>query len=108
MEEILPLLRSLGYGCTYLPGPDEAVAGPSRPDLVVLSGEILGGARGLAYQRLRMTFPGVPIVIVAHVRSLSAAIGFLRAGAADYLCAPLAPDEARERLEEILGRPVKI
>lgn len=106
MEELLPMLRELGYGCTYVPGVDELIGPNSEIDLLLVPSDIPGGPRGRGMNRLQQLHPGLPVVVIAHVRSLSVAIEFFRSGVADYLPAPLLPGQIQERLEEALSRPV--
>ena len=54
--------------------------------------------------KLRGLFPGAAIIVVARCRSLAAAVEFFRAGAVDYLPAPLSREELRERLYAALTR----
>lgn len=99
LEEDLPLLESLGYRCAYLPSVQEVGSYETVPDLLLVSQEIPGGAHGETFAHVRSRFPDVPIVVVAHLRSLSLAIEFFRQGVIDYLLAPLDPDDTRQRLE---------
>jgi len=99
MEDLLPFLRELGYACTYVQDVKDLAPGDALPDAVILSAAIPGGAHGRAFARLREAFSGIPLLVVAHVRSLSTAIEYFRAGADDYLPAPLTPEDTRERIE---------
>ncbi len=101
LENSLPLFRELGYRCTYVPDVAEIVGATDTPEIVIFSGELRGGAHGEDFARLRERFPGVPLVAVAHVRSLTTAIDFFRQGVTDYLLAPLAAEEVALRLELI-------
>ena len=98
LEEELPLFRDLGWACTYVQSADELSGEEVQPDAVILSGRLPGGPEGRAFARLQRIFPHAPLLVVASVRSLSAAVAFFRAGADDYLSMPLAPEEIRQRL----------
>ncbi|MBN2712687.1 MAG: hypothetical protein JXR97_09715 [Planctomycetes bacterium] len=106
LEECLPVLRDLGYACTYIPDVASLYKGCEFPDLLVVSAEINGGPGGADFREITQTFPGVAVMAIAHVRSLSTAIAFFRAGVVDYLPVPFARDEASERIEAALLAPV--
>lgn len=74
------------------------------PDIVFFSAEIGGGAGGDEFLALLARAENIPLVAVARLRSLAQAVGFFRAGAADYLSLPLDADDARERAFAALDR----
>lgn len=98
LEELLPGLEELGCRCTYVEAPSELTASSADPDVIVLSGDIQGGAHGDELSRVKSLFPGVPLLVVARVRSLSAAIDFFRSGLTDYIPAPVSYEELEERI----------
>ncbi len=104
LEDLLPFFRELGYACTYVQEIQELRARGVQADAIVASDSIPGGAQGAAFTHIRRTFPSRPVLVVAHLRSLATAIDFFRAGVADYLPAPLRPEETRERIEVAIRR----
>lgn len=104
MEDYLPFFRGLGFDCDYAAGAAEIGDGEAKPDAFVVCAELPGGAHGEEYRRLAEFAGSTPVVAVAHVRSLSSAIDFFRAGVVDYLPAPLREDEARERILAAIAR----
>jgi PAS domain-containing protein len=99
LEDLLPFFRSLDYACTYVQEIHELRARGVQADAIIASDSIAGGPRGAAFTHIRRTFPTRPVLVVAHLRSLATAVGFFRAGVADYLSAPLRAEETRERIE---------
>ncbi len=104
LEDMLPLFRGLGYECCYVPDPDELSGTDMMTDVVIVSASIKGGPHGTAFANLRRKFSRRPLMVIAHVRSLSTAIEFFRAGADDYLPAPLTPEEARRRIQSAISK----
>src|SRR5450631_4218166 len=81
-----------------------AVAGRTRPDLVVLD-LMLPGLSGLEVcSRLRETRPDLPIVMLTALGEESDRILGLELGADDYLVKPFSPRELVLRVQSVLRR----
>lgn len=74
------------------------------PDAVIFSAEIAGGVEGQLFGELIGEAGDIPLLAAAKLRSLSQALGYFRAGAADYLPLPLDPEETRDRLYAALEK----
>lgn len=84
---------------TYFEGLPNDDDWNSPPEIIFFSAEIPGGSAGKTFENLVEKTHAIPIVAISKVRSLAQAVGFFRAGAADYLTLPLDEDDAREALE---------
>lgn len=81
-----------------------AVAGRTRPDLVVLD-LMLPGLSGLEVcRRLRETRPDLPVVMLTALGEESDRILGLETGADDYLVKPFSPRELVLRVQSVLRR----
>src|SRR5262245_20326221 len=86
-------------GCSVV-HPARIRAGGSRPvdvAVVVTTGDVA------AVQSVRRTHGTVPVVVVVACGSEELAIAALRAGADDYLRAPVTPEELGASIERVLG-----
>jgi len=71
-----------------------------RYDLVFVDIELLsGGDRNAVYHdaiaALKQNFPGIDIVVITSPRNIREAVQAVKAGASDYVTAPLDPEEVR-------------
>jgi DNA-binding response OmpR family regulator len=81
-----------------------AVAGRTRPDLVILD-LMLPGLSGLEVcRRLRQTRPELPVVMLTALGEESDRILGLETGADDYLVKPFSPRELVLRVQSVLRR----
>jgi CheY-like chemotaxis protein len=103
---MLPQLRACGYECVYAVVSGSQTLAAERADLLLACSELPGGAGGKEFRRIMKTAAGLPVVVVAHVRSLSDALSYFRAGVADYLPAPLSDTELGERIDSALAHPL--
>lgn len=105
LEEFLPFLRQSGFECQYVPSAADLTAGGPDPDVVLIGGGIRGGARGECFTRITSLCPGIPLIVLADMRSLSVAVDFFRAGASDYLALPVTDAELLDRIDAALRLP---
>ncbi len=99
LEDAVDILRANGFSVIY---HLDDVLPDVKTDLVLTCAEHAGGAHGKAFTLLRKKLPHVPVLLVLHIRSLSVAIDFFRAGVADCLCAPYPAEELITRVEACL------
>ena len=89
------------------PGPADghgAPGAPGTPDAIFVSAELPGGARGGLFRSLIEGYGGAPVIVATRTRSLSQALEFFRAGAADYQPMPATAEDWRRRLLDSLHR----
>lgn len=73
-------------------------------DLILLDLQMPGGGGMEALERLRMAGLDVPVVIVTAHGSVPDAVRAMKLGAIDFLTKPIAPDELRGLVAEVLRR----
>lgn len=88
----------------YFEHPPQPEDWSNPPDVVFFSAELPGGAGGRAFGDMLAYADTVPLIAVARLRSLAQAVGYFRAGVADFLSLPLDEDDARERVDAALER----
>ncbi len=103
LEDMLPQLRQVARECVYLNDVKQLTGPEARPEALIVSSELPGGPQGEGFLRLRRIFPRQPLLVLARNRSLAVALGFFRAGARDFLAAPVDVEELRERLAAALS-----
>ncbi len=105
------VLGARGYDVS--PAPDAAgaleVLQSESIDLVVTDLVMPGMRGGELLERVRSTFPGIPVVAITAFGSVEEALELTRAGAADYLTKPFRTSALFETVERVLEetRPLR-
>jgi CheY-like chemotaxis protein len=92
----------------YLQYPAPLPEDGETPDAILVSAEIPGGAAGEVFVGLCDAAGSLPVLVLAKLRSLTQALAFFRAGAADYLPLPMEEEELQERLAAALARAERL
>jgi len=75
-----------------------------RPDAIIVDAGLPGGPKGGYFSSLLAWIGSAPLLVGTRTRSLSQALDFFRAGAADYQPVPASPDEWLARLRDNIER----
>ncbi len=72
-------------------------------DSVMLDHSVPGGDAEHLIREIRLRRPGLPVLMLTAINSVSVAVDAMRAGASDYLVKPVAPDRLLAALEASLS-----
>lgn len=92
----------------YMETPDAIPEEGEPPDALFVSADIPGGPGGEIFSGLCEWAGVTPVIVLAKLRSLTQALAFFRAGAADYLPLPVEEEEIQERLAAALARTERL
>jgi two-component system response regulator AtoC len=101
------LLASLGYEARCVPSGEKAMAtlaaGP--PPSVVLLDLMMPGMSGLeTLDRIKISHPRIPVIVLSTVAEISSVVDAVRRGASDYLAKTFQDQELELALENVIQK----
>jgi len=99
------LLEQAGFGVFQAETAEEALdlVRAQDPDLILTDLKMPGMDGLQLLERIRSTFPEIPVVLLTAHGTVEAAVEAMKQGAHDFLTKPFSPKKLVARIHEILG-----